>query len=193
MDFFKRRPELLSPDAEDDDDDGDDPVEVQDEPLEAPKPLRASAYREGDLARRMMAVEDRMQVMTDYTFASLLNAATTIVHDLANVWAAFDRFCHDRLGVSATTLLTAWEFPTGDEVSEVLKRYGHVKPDPAAVDEYHGIYCRAWDRRFEGRAGLIGMLHYEILPERPRPWRAGVKAGPLARLPDFYPDMTAAL
>jgi hypothetical protein len=64
------------------------------------------------------------------------------------VWTAYDRFCHDRLGVSAETMLGAWEFPTGGEVTEMLKRYGHVQPRQEMVDEYHGIYCRAWDRKF---------------------------------------------
>jgi hypothetical protein len=150
LDFFSRDRE---PDGDGDDDD-DSGIEQADEPAEdntalaAPQPLRASRHRQGELARRMMAVEDRVQVMTDYTFAALLRGILDLVRELSEVWSAYDRFCHDRLGVSAEVMLGAWEFPTGGEVMELLKRYGHVKPDPLKVDEYHGIYCRAWDRRF---------------------------------------------
>ena len=45
-------------------------------------------------------------------------------------------------------MLEAWEFPTGEEVAEVLRRYRGVKPDPAKVEEYYGLYRRAWDRKF---------------------------------------------
>lgn len=46
-------------------------------------------------------------------------------------------------------MLAAWEFPTAGEVAAMLKRYGgHVKPTPAKVEEYYGIYCRTWDRKF---------------------------------------------
>ena len=86
--------------------------------------------------------------MTDFTFGSLARAALEIAGQLVALWTAYDRFCQSRLGVSAEVMLGAWEFPTGGEVTEVLKRYEHVKPDPAKVDEYYGIYCRAWDRRF---------------------------------------------
>jgi len=98
----------------------------------------------------MAGVEDRMQGTTDYTFASLLNAAQEAAQQLAEVWAGFDAFCHDRLGVSAATMLDAWQFPPGDEVTEMLGRYADVKPEPAKIEQYRGIYCRAWDRRFGG-------------------------------------------
>lgn len=64
------------------------------------------------------------------------------------MWTAFDRFCRSRLGVPAATLLAVWDFPVGVEVTETLGRYRDVTPDPAKADEYYGIYCRAWDRKF---------------------------------------------
>jgi hypothetical protein len=147
MEFFGKRQ-----DDEDEDENGagDPGVHPDDEPaLTAPQPIRASAYRDGEYARRMMAVEDRMQVTTDDTFKALLHVLHAAARDLAEVWTAYDRFCRDRLGVSAETMLAAWQFPTGGEVTAMLKRYdGHVKPDPAKVDEYYGIYCRSWDHRF---------------------------------------------
>ena len=100
-------------------------------------------YRElfGQPVRTLMAVEDRMQVTTDATFDALLKVLNAAARDLAEVWTAYDRFCRDRLGVSAETMLTAWEFPTGGEVVEMLGRYSLVKPEPAKVDEYFGLYC----------------------------------------------------
>ncbi len=148
MGFFGSRRESPLEDLEDEE--TADGEEEPDEPAKPPEPLRASAYREGELASRMSAVEDRMQVMTDYTFASLLATAQELAGELASVWAGFDGFCQSRLGVPATTLLEAWDFPTGNEVVDMLRRYGQVKPDPAKVDEYCGIYCRAWDQRFGG-------------------------------------------
>jgi hypothetical protein len=78
MDFFGRK--ASREDEEDQEDDGpasgsdDDAADIaeQEPELTTPKPLRASDYRRGELARRMMAVEDRMQVKTDDTFAALL-------------------------------------------------------------------------------------------------------------------------
>jgi hypothetical protein len=152
MEFFGKQPDEQDVDdqdaAADEGGDGsgsDEPPEQ--EPLTAPEPLRASRYRKGEMARRMMAVEDQMQVTTDDTFASLLHVVHATVRDLAEVWAAYDRFCRDRLGVSAETMLAAWEFRPAVR-SAVLERYAHVQPRPAQVDEYHGIYCRAWDRKF---------------------------------------------
>jgi hypothetical protein len=110
--------------------------------------VRFSDVHEGEMARRMMAVEDRMQATTDLTFLSLLGAAHALVQQLADVWAGFDRFCRSRLGVAAETLLGAWEFPIGGDFIEMLGRYTDVKPDPAKVDEYAAIYCAAWDRKF---------------------------------------------
>lgn len=52
--------------------------------------MRASAYREGEYARRMMAVEDRTQVMSDYTFALLLRKLNTLAQHLTEVWTAYD-------------------------------------------------------------------------------------------------------
>jgi hypothetical protein len=96
----------------------------------------------------MVAVEDRVQATTDFTFKALRHFFTAQAQQLAEVWTAYDRFCRDRLGVSAETMLAAWQFPTGGELVEMLGRYPHVKPDPAKVDEYAGIYCRAWDHKF---------------------------------------------
>ncbi len=146
MGFFRRRRPLpVKRDGHGGADDGDD---LPAEPAAPPEPVRFSDVHEGEFATRMMAVEDRMQATTDLTFVSLLGAALALVRQLAEVWTAYDRFCRDRLGVSAETMLGAWDFPTGGEVVEMLGRYPDVKPDPAKVDEYAGIYCQAWDRRF---------------------------------------------
>jgi hypothetical protein len=151
LDFFGR-PSRWEAEADEEDDEAEggdgEEGEVPAEPADAPEPVRASDVHEGEVATRMMAVEDRLQATTDRTFASLLATAHNLAKELAEVWTAFDRFCHSRLGVSAETLLGAWEFPTGGEVTEALRRYKDVKPDPAKVDEYAGIYTRAWDRRF---------------------------------------------
>src|SRR4051794_27352013 len=50
--------------------------------------------------------------------------------------------------VAARTMLAGGEFPTCGDVNTMLALYPDVKPDPAKVDEYREIYCRAWDRRF---------------------------------------------
>jgi hypothetical protein len=142
MDFFRLPPFHPDPELDDDDGAGDEQGE------EDSDPPRFSAYHDGQLATRMMGVEDRMQRMTDYTFVALFKAAHDLAKQLAEVWAGFDGFCHSRLDVPAKTMLAAWEFPTGDEVTAMLALYADVKPDPAKVDEYRGIYCRAWDRRF---------------------------------------------
>jgi hypothetical protein len=113
-----------------------------------PRRRRLSAAMEGEFARRMAAVEDRAQVPTDWAFEELLRGGHEVAGQLAEVWTAFDRFCHTRLGLSAAALFEAWEFPTGREVTETLKRYDQVQPDPTKVDEHFGLYCGAWDRRF---------------------------------------------
>jgi hypothetical protein len=153
--FAKRRPQLAffgqHEEQDDEDEDGADaPVDPPgDDTLDVPQPPRASEYHEGEFANRMVAVEDRVQATTDFTFKALRQVFAAQAQQLAEVWTAYDRFCRDRLGVSAETMLAAWQFPTGDEVKAALKRYdGHVKPDPAKVDEYYGIYTRAWDHKF---------------------------------------------
>jgi hypothetical protein len=150
MEFFGRPPGEQDPNEEMEDD-AEDPPENDDAPLlAAPEPLRASQFRKGELARRMMAVEDRMQARTDDTFAALLQVMHAAARDLVEVWTAYDRFCRDRLGVTAETMLAAWDFPTGDEVAAMLKRHRHVEPRQEKLEQYHGIYCRAWDTKFEG-------------------------------------------
>jgi hypothetical protein len=138
MDFFRRLPDATaddSPEGEEEDD---------------TKPPRFSQYHDGELATRMMAVEDRMQVTTDLSLLSMQRAVDGLVQELVDLWTAFDRFCRDRLGVSAGVLLAAWEFPTGGEVAEVLGGYPDVRPNPAQVDQYCGLYYAAWDRRIGG-------------------------------------------
>ena len=46
----------------------------------------------------MMAVEDRMQAMTDVVFAHLFQAAHDHAQQLAEMWEAFGRFCRTRVG-----------------------------------------------------------------------------------------------
>lgn len=150
MDFFRKQrkePEL-------DDEPGDDPVADDaaaddDEPvLAAPEPLRASKYRKGELGRRMMAVEDRMQGTTDFVFVHLIQSAFVQAQLLADTWEAFSRFSHTRVGVSAETLLEAWGWPAEMDFAGMVKRYPGVKPNDEKVNEYVDLICRTWDQRF---------------------------------------------
>jgi hypothetical protein len=156
--FAKRLPQLdfFSKDREPDDDDHkeenggeatDGPAE-DDAPPTAPQPVRASRHREGELARRMMAVEDRVQGMTDTVFLALFRTAHEHAQQLANTWEAFGRFCRTRVGVEPDVMLDAWGFPIAQDFREMLKRYEDVKPDEARVDEYFGLITSTWDKRF---------------------------------------------
>ena len=143
MDYFARKHE---PDEQDQADDSAADDEQPD--LAPPEPVRASAFREGELARRMMAVEDRMQGMTDEIFLAFAKAAHDIAQQLVDTWEAFGRFCRERVGVEPETLLDAWGFPVSGDFTAMLKRYENVKPDPAKVEEYFGLICSNWDKRF---------------------------------------------
>jgi hypothetical protein len=39
-------------------------------------------------------------------------------------------------------------YPAGEELAEVLKAYGHVKPDGTTAGEYRRLLLRIWDRQF---------------------------------------------
>jgi hypothetical protein len=153
MDFFgkKRAAHEHAEDAHDED--GEEATELADD--EAAKvddgPERLSELWDGEeMGRRMAAVEDRMQVMTDYVFLALCDAANRLAADLANTWEAFGRFTRTRLGIAPETLLDAWGFPIAADFKDMLKRYEHVKPDPAMVDEYFKLITTMWDKRFGG-------------------------------------------
>jgi hypothetical protein len=158
MDFFgKQRQQDLDGDDDDDDDEDDDEDDAsgetddapaQEDPLTAPEPLRASDYREGELATRMMAVEDRMQLMTDIVFAQLFQAALDQAQRLADIWEAFGRFTRTRLRLAPEAVLDAWGKPIAAEFTAVLQWYPKVKPDEAKVNEYLGMICDGWDRWF---------------------------------------------
>jgi hypothetical protein len=151
LDFFsrERQPEEDDGLGEEDDDEEHAADEQDDEAeLSAPQVLRTSSHREGELARRMMAVEDRVQGMTDTVFLALFRTAHEHAQQLANTWEAFGRFCRDRVGVTPETMLDAWGFPIAADFKGMLKRYERVKPDPAKVDEYFGLITSSWDKRF---------------------------------------------
>jgi hypothetical protein len=114
------------------------------------KPERLSELWDGEFARRMMAVEDRVQGMTDSVFASLFQAAHDLATQLVNSWAAFGRFCQERLGVSPETMLHAWGFPIADDLVAMLKRYEHIQANPTAVDAFFNQICSSWDSKFGG-------------------------------------------
>lgn len=76
FDFFGRQGEASEEDEEADFEAEDDAADA-DEPTAPSDPPRFSRCHEGEFARRRAAVEDRMQRMTDYTFASLLLGANS--------------------------------------------------------------------------------------------------------------------
>jgi hypothetical protein len=116
--------------------------------LTAPKPLRASSHRTGELARRMMAVEDRMQRTTNFVFTHLFLTARTQAQQLADTWEAFGRFCRTRVGVAPEVLRDAWGKPIAADFKDMVRRYPDVKPDEKKVNEYLGMIYRGWDRHF---------------------------------------------
>jgi hypothetical protein len=107
-----------------------------------PEPLRASSHRTGELARRMMAVEDRMQRTTDFVFTHLLLTARTHAQQLPDTWEAFGRVCQTRVGMAPEVLL---DRPIAADCKAMVRRYPDVKPDEAKVDEYLDLISQGWD------------------------------------------------
>jgi hypothetical protein len=128
-------------DYSDDDEGEQEPDRRSDEELLNPTPLE---FARGE---RMEAVQRRSEHFTTCSAVVLLSAMNDISKDLVNAWSAFDRFCRIRLGVSAETMLKAWQFPF-DDFFQTLRRYEKVKPDPAKVKEYLGYIAKHWDSRF---------------------------------------------
>lgn len=133
--------ELVLPDDEEDANDDDE----NDDEVPDPTPEQV------DQGRRMHDVERRAEHFTACGTVLLLKAMDGVAKDMVNTWAAFDRFCRSRLGVTAETMLKAWEFPL-EEFQETLKRYEKTTPDPARVKEYFGYITKQWDERFNHRS-----------------------------------------
>ena len=145
----------MFPVPDDDDDDDDEaalPDDQDDQDAEEPEAvdLRMSKRHQGELARRMAAVEDRAQHATDQVLLPLLAASGMVAQDLVNLWAGYGRFCRSRIGIRPDEMMRAWEMPLLEDVEQVLSDYEHVEPQPAKVAEYARYCCTAWDRRFGG-------------------------------------------
>jgi hypothetical protein len=151
LDFFDPREDEGPADAEDAEDEtepagADEADEADEEP--SARGLRMSRWREGELARRMSAVEDRAERHTDAALLPLVAAAGGVAQDLVNIWAAYGRFCRSRLGVSPEVMLRAWEVPLLAELEELLAECRGVGPQAGKVAEYADYCFHAWDRRF---------------------------------------------
>jgi hypothetical protein len=132
----------------DEGDGGDDePFDEDDEEDEEQGPPK----RHEDRGRRLAAVEKRAEHFTACSVLALTLAARDVAQDLVDTWEAFGRFCRTRVGVSPETMLRAWGFPVAGDLSEMLERYAHLKPDPQKVDEYTHYICKHWDERFGRR------------------------------------------
>jgi hypothetical protein len=107
-----------------------------------------------DRGERLHAVEERAQHFTACGMLSLMLAARDTAQELVNTWAAFGAFCRTRVGVEPEVMLRAWQFPVAGDFEQTLKRYTHLKPEPAKVQVYTRWICINWDRWFNPGRGF---------------------------------------
>ena len=105
-----------------------------------------------DFPQRMGAVEDRAEHASALIAVVLARAAVNVAQDLVDIWAAFERFCRSRVGVSPRTMLNAWG-PLADDFEQALACYPKLKPDPAKADEYFGLILRRLGPKVRHRPG----------------------------------------
>ena len=123
----------------------DDGADDEDEP----ELVRAPGF-----ADRMAAVQARSERATADVLELFGGAAEVVAQELADTWAAFDRFCQSRIGVDGPTVFAAWQMPLADDVQGMLKLHPGVTPDPEKVRAYRRLLDLNWDRRFrEGGSG----------------------------------------
>ena len=101
-----------------------------------------------DSGQRMEAVEERAEYLTDLIQKVLAREGNDIAAQLVSVWEAFSLFCRDRLSLPPEKALQACGYPAMADLTDALKLYADLKPDPESMAEYRDAMYGFWDRRF---------------------------------------------
>jgi hypothetical protein len=145
LDWFANAPPSAGAELGEEDEPGGD--DEQDDHNDAPATCPRFVREANEHGRRLSAVEDRAERSTAEMWATISQVAIAVANDLVNAWAAFDRFCRTKLGVSANVMLAAWRFPLA-EFRSTLKLYKSVVPDEEKVEELLGGMTANWDGRY---------------------------------------------
>jgi hypothetical protein len=109
---------------------------------------REEAEGPDDCGRRLQAVEERAEYVTQLIQRVLARRGVDIATQLLSVWEAFGQFCDRRVGLPAEKALEACGFPSTSDLKDAVKVYGGLKADPQMTAEYRDGMCALWDRRF---------------------------------------------
>lgn len=121
--------------------------ELADPEPEKSKRRRREAYAIEELADRSLGVEERARQQGERVMAILVEGEREAAGQLAVGWAAFGRFCRERVGVEPQVLLGAWSLTVHEEVEDLLRECPHEEPKGEQVERFLKALGVLWDRR----------------------------------------------